>query len=103
MHLLTILYLLLFSRLKQGFLELLVNFLAYCFALSVDLEEIRQGESLNIPAAVDHLLSDYARRFHEIKTPRKLLWKKNLGTVKVRNKAWAHFGRMFFPHLTKEE
>ncbi|XXG65538.1 hypothetical protein AAC387_Pa05g3213 [Persea americana] len=40
-------------------------------------------ESLNIPAAVDQLLSDYARRFHEIKTPRKLLWKKNLGTVKL--------------------
>ncbi|XP_058096381.1 anaphase-promoting complex subunit 2 [Magnolia sinica] len=42
-----------------------------------------QAESLNIPASVDQLLSDYAKRFHEIKTPRKLLWKKNLGTVKL--------------------
>ncbi|CAL9113857.1 unnamed protein product [Musa textilis] len=42
-----------------------------------------QAESLNIPTAVEQLLSDYARRFHEIKTPRKLLWKKNLGTVKL--------------------
>ncbi|URD73047.1 Anaphase promoting complex (APC) subunit 2 [Musa troglodytarum] len=42
-----------------------------------------QAESLNIPTVVEQLLSDYARRFHEIKTPRKLLWKKNLGTVKL--------------------
>ncbi|KAE8726310.1 Anaphase-promoting complex subunit 2 [Hibiscus syriacus] len=40
-------------------------------------------EALIIPDSVDQLLSDYARRFHEIKTPRKLLWKKNLGTVKL--------------------
>ncbi|XP_020521064.1 anaphase-promoting complex subunit 2 isoform X2 [Amborella trichopoda] len=43
-----------------------------------------QAESVNIPAAMDKLLDDYAKRFHEIKTPRKLLWKKNLGTVKVK-------------------
>ncbi|KAK6159923.1 hypothetical protein DH2020_003304 [Rehmannia glutinosa] len=42
-----------------------------------------QDEELNIPGPVDQLLSDYANRFHEIKTPRKLLWKKNLGTVKL--------------------
>lgn len=42
-----------------------------------------QDEALVIPEPVDQLLSDYARRFHEIKTPRKLLWKKNLGTVKL--------------------
>ncbi|XP_039037490.1 anaphase-promoting complex subunit 2-like isoform X4 [Hibiscus syriacus] len=42
-----------------------------------------QDEALIIPDSVDQLLSDYARRFHEIKTPRKLLWKKNLGTVKL--------------------
>ncbi|XP_072960553.1 anaphase-promoting complex subunit 2 isoform X2 [Typha angustifolia] len=42
-----------------------------------------QVEALVIPASVDQLLSDYAKRFHEIKTPRKLLWKKNLGTVKL--------------------
>lgn len=42
-----------------------------------------QDEALNIPGPVDQLLSDYAKRFHEIKTPRKLLWKKSLGTVKV--------------------
>lgn len=43
-----------------------------------------QDEAFNIPEPVDQLLSDYAKRFNEIKTPRKLLWKKNLGTVKVR-------------------
>ncbi|KAI3987672.1 hypothetical protein MKX01_028406 [Papaver californicum] len=42
-----------------------------------------QDETLNVPEAIDHLLSDYAKRFNEIKTPRKLLWKKNLGTVKL--------------------
>ncbi|MCL7036355.1 hypothetical protein MKW94_014974 [Papaver nudicaule] len=42
-----------------------------------------QDETLNLPEAVDHLLSDYAKRFNEIKTPRKLIWKKNLGTVKL--------------------
>ncbi|PIN13292.1 Anaphase-promoting complex (APC), subunit 2 [Handroanthus impetiginosus] len=42
-----------------------------------------QDEALNIPGPVEQLLSDYAKRFHEIKTPRKLLWKKNLGTVKL--------------------
>ncbi|CAL5428806.1 unnamed protein product [Camellia sinensis] len=41
-----------------------------------------QDEALNLPEPVDQLLSDYAKRFNEIKTPRKLLWKKNLGTVK---------------------
>nr|XP_043606823.1 anaphase-promoting complex subunit 2 [Erigeron canadensis] len=42
-----------------------------------------QDEAVNIPEPVERLLSDYAKRFHEIKTPRKLLWKKNLGTVKL--------------------
>lgn len=48
-----------------------------------DLRELLQDEALNVPGPVDQLLSDYAKRFHEVKTPRKLLWKKNLGTVKV--------------------
>lgn len=42
-----------------------------------------QAESLNVPPSIDQLFSDYAKRFHDIKTPRKLLWKKNLGTVKL--------------------
>uniref|UniRef100_A0A2P2KRV8 Anaphase-promoting complex subunit 2 n=1 Tax=Rhizophora mucronata TaxID=61149 RepID=A0A2P2KRV8_RHIMU len=42
-----------------------------------------QDEALNVPEPVDQLLSDYAKRFHEIKTPRKLVWKKNLGAVKL--------------------
>ncbi|KAJ6910047.1 hypothetical protein NC652_020908 [Populus alba x Populus x berolinensis] len=42
-----------------------------------------QDEALNVPEPVKQLLTDYAKRFHEIKTPRKLLWKKNLGTVKL--------------------
>lgn len=86
MHLVVILCLLFMQFPGEWFSELLVSFLAYSFDLLGDAEEMWQVESLNIPAAVDQLLSDYARRFHEIKTPRKLLWKKNLGTVKVRNK-----------------
>lgn len=50
---------------------------------SINLEENFQDETLNVSEPVDNLLSDYAKRFNEIKTPRKLLWKKNLGTVKV--------------------
>ncbi|GAB2242018.1 hypothetical protein Droror1_Dr00018793 [Drosera rotundifolia] len=42
-----------------------------------------QDEPLNVPEPVDQLLSDYANRFHDIKTPRKLLWKKSLGVVKL--------------------
>ncbi|KAM3706769.1 hypothetical protein ACJW31_03G175500 [Castanea mollissima] len=42
-----------------------------------------QDETLNVPEPVDNLLSDYEKRFNEIKTPCKLLWKKNLGTVKL--------------------
>ncbi|KAG7583425.1 Winged helix DNA-binding domain superfamily [Arabidopsis suecica] len=42
-----------------------------------------QDEPLELPGPIDKLLSDYANRYHEIKTPRKLLWKKNLGTVKL--------------------
>ncbi|KAH7866289.1 hypothetical protein Vadar_018310 [Vaccinium darrowii] len=42
-----------------------------------------QDEAFNIPEPVDQLLSHYAKRFNEIKTPRKLLWRKNLGTVKL--------------------
>ncbi|RHN44694.1 putative cullin, winged helix-turn-helix DNA-binding domain, anaphase-promoting complex subunit 2 [Medicago truncatula] len=42
-----------------------------------------QDEPLNLPEPVDQLLSDYAKRFNEIKTPRKLQWKKSLGTVKL--------------------
>ena len=32
---------------------------------------------------VDELLEEYAQRYHALKTPRKLQWKKNLGIVKV--------------------
>ena len=53
-----------------------------CFHL-LDWRRIFQDEPLELPAPIDKLLSDYANRYHEIKTPRKLLWKKNLGTVKV--------------------
>ncbi|KAF8051066.1 hypothetical protein N665_1809s0005 [Sinapis alba] len=42
-----------------------------------------QDEPLELPAPIDKLLSDYANWYHEIKTPRKLLWKKNLGSVKL--------------------
>ncbi|CAL0312229.1 unnamed protein product [Lupinus luteus] len=42
-----------------------------------------QDEPLNLPEPVDQLLCDYAKRFSEIKTPRKLQWKKSLGTVKL--------------------
>ncbi|CAL8992584.1 unnamed protein product [Prunus brigantina] len=42
-----------------------------------------QMNPFNVPGPVDQLLSDYAKRFNEIKTPCKLLWKKSLGTVKL--------------------
>ncbi|XP_045814151.1 anaphase-promoting complex subunit 2-like isoform X1 [Trifolium pratense] len=42
-----------------------------------------QDEPLNLPEPVNQLLSDYSKRFGEIKTPRKLQWKKSLGTVKL--------------------
>ncbi|KAK4771956.1 hypothetical protein SAY86_013731 [Trapa natans] len=42
-----------------------------------------QEEVFNLPGPVDQLLSDYSRRYTEIKTPRKLQWKKNLGIVKL--------------------
>ncbi|KAB1208114.1 Anaphase-promoting complex subunit 2 [Morella rubra] len=42
-----------------------------------------QDEALNVPESVDKLLSEYSKRFNELKTPRKLLWKRNLGTVKL--------------------
>ncbi|CAJ1864646.1 unnamed protein product [Sphenostylis stenocarpa] len=42
-----------------------------------------QDEPLSLPEPVDQLLSDYAKRFSEIKTPRKLQWKKSLGTIKL--------------------
>ncbi|KAG0463217.1 hypothetical protein HPP92_021693 [Vanilla planifolia] len=42
-----------------------------------------QESSLQLPVPVEKLLSDYAERFHRIKTPRKLTWKKNLGAVKL--------------------
>lgn len=60
-----------------------------------------QEEALNIPGTVDKLLSDYATRFNEIKTPRKLLWKKNLGTVKVRHFKFQimRLGHFFSPYL----
>nr|GEU46947.1 hypothetical protein [Tanacetum cinerariifolium] len=48
-----------------------------------NVETKLQDEDVNIPEPLDHLLGDYAKRYHEIKTPRKLLWKKNLGTVKL--------------------
>ncbi|XP_057748812.1 anaphase-promoting complex subunit 2 [Arachis stenosperma] len=42
-----------------------------------------QDEPVNLPESVDKLLTEYATRFHETKTPRKLQWKKSLGTVKL--------------------
>ncbi|KAL2333269.1 hypothetical protein Fmac_014482 [Flemingia macrophylla] len=42
-----------------------------------------QDEPLKLPEPIDQLLSDYAKRFNEIKTPRKLQWKKSLGTIKL--------------------
>ena len=42
-----------------------------------------QAETLKVPAVVEELLEEYAQRFHTVKAPRKLQWRKNLGTVKV--------------------
>lgn len=72
----------------------------FCF-IAINLEVKLQEEALNIPGTVDKLLSDYATRFNEIKTPRKLLWKKNLGTVKVRHFKFhiMRLGHFFSPYL----
>lgn len=42
-----------------------------------------QAETIKVPDVVDHLLEDYAQRYHALKTPRKLQWKKHLGIVKL--------------------
>lgn len=42
-----------------------------------------QVETLKVPAVVDELLEEYAQRYHAVKAPRKLQWRKNLGTVKL--------------------
>jgi hypothetical protein len=45
--------------------------------------DILQAENINIPSEIDQLLDDYAKQFHVLRAPRKIMWKKNLGTVKV--------------------
>ncbi|KAI4373861.1 hypothetical protein MLD38_011927 [Melastoma candidum] len=42
-----------------------------------------QDEEFNVPEPVDRMLTEYASRYTEVKTPRKLLWKKTVGTVKL--------------------
>ncbi|CAK9234248.1 unnamed protein product [Sphagnum troendelagicum] len=42
-----------------------------------------QAETLKVPAVVEQLLDDYAQRYHALKAPRKLQWRKHLGTVKL--------------------
>eukprot|EP00250_Pteridium_aquilinum_P008763 c18193_g1_i1 orf=359-3379(-) len=42
-----------------------------------------QVENIKIPDVVDNLLEDYAQRYHALKAPRKLQWKKHLGIVKL--------------------
>lgn len=67
------------------FFSITLHCLASCsfLLLLTQHDKLWQDEPVNLPRSVDDLLSDYAKRFHEIKTPRKLLWKKNLGVVKV--------------------
>jgi anaphase-promoting complex subunit 2 len=45
--------------------------------------DVVQAETLKVPAVVEQLLDDYAQRYHALKAPRKLQWRKHLGTVKV--------------------
>ncbi|KAL3697240.1 hypothetical protein R1sor_011316 [Riccia sorocarpa] len=42
-----------------------------------------QTEAIKVPEAVEFILDEYAQRYHALKAPRKLQWKKNLGTVKL--------------------
>ncbi|KAL5553748.1 hypothetical protein UlMin_041149 [Ulmus minor] len=63
--------------------EKLLNKSDYDIDTELRTLELLKDESLIMPQPVDRLLSDYAKRFNEIKTPRKLLWKKNLGAVKL--------------------
>ncbi|XP_039133519.1 anaphase-promoting complex subunit 2 isoform X1 [Dioscorea cayenensis subsp. rotundata] len=70
------------SQTEQGENDVSLNLLDATI-ISTNFWPPIQAESLNIPTSIDQLLSDYAKRFHDIKTPRKLLWKKNLGAVKL--------------------
>ncbi|XP_073303249.1 anaphase-promoting complex subunit 2 [Primulina huaijiensis] len=54
-----------------------------CTIISSNFWPPIQDEAIKIPGPLDQLLNDYAKTYNEIKTPRKLLWKKNLGTVKL--------------------
>ncbi|XP_073050122.1 anaphase-promoting complex subunit 2 [Primulina eburnea] len=54
-----------------------------CTIISSNFWPPIQDEAIKIPEPLDQLLNDYAKTYNEIKTPRKLLWKKNLGTVKL--------------------
>ncbi|KAG6547269.1 hypothetical protein Mapa_011205 [Marchantia paleacea] len=42
-----------------------------------------QTETIKIPEAMEHVLDEYAQRYHALKAPRQLQWKKHLGTVKL--------------------
>ncbi|XP_020575764.1 anaphase-promoting complex subunit 2 isoform X2 [Phalaenopsis equestris] len=81
------------ANIKASKSQLAVNGSEQEKALSLDLVDATiissnfwpsiQEESLHLPLPVEQILSDYAEKFHEIKAPRKLLWKKYLGTVKL--------------------
>ncbi len=40
-----------------------------------------QAEDLTVPQQLQKQMAAYAARFHIVKTPRKLVWIKGLGTV----------------------
>ncbi|CAM6090151.1 unnamed protein product [Calypogeia fissa] len=42
-----------------------------------------QAETLKVPEVVDRMLDEYAQKYHALKAPRKLHWRKHLGTVKL--------------------
>ncbi|KAG5603980.1 hypothetical protein H5410_025472 [Solanum commersonii] len=42
-----------------------------------------ENDSSKMSRGVEQVLTDYAKRYAGVKTPRKLIWKKNLGTVKL--------------------
>ena len=43
-----------------------------------------QGDSVKLPAAVQRRMEEYTAEYGKLKAPRKLLWKHNLGLVKLK-------------------
>ena len=50
-------------------------------ATGSDSTPVVQAEDITVPQQLQREMAAYAARFHVVKTPRKLVWMKGLGTV----------------------